>query len=289
MRMNRSTGPCSVTLVFLLFVFASCDTAENTSPGVGGAAGTGGHRGTDTSTAATGGANTGTGGANAASGGAGGAGGATGTGGAGMDGGCATPTANKDANCALPAVVSGSFTASGNYFTIGDYSGYGFVYISPTPDPTNSVTCANSSFGSGTLTALCGAGTVPADCTNNAVGGVGFNLAQPKSGGDPAPAIAMTVQQVVVTFTNTANSDLHIQIVQYDGSNQTNYCYAAKDKASPLTIGASEFTTTCYLPDDPGSPWDGTGAESFQFIVPSRTPEDGDTPFDLCIQNLEFS
>lgn len=286
MRFNRFTGFALVMLgSYLLCAVVGCETNESTHANAGGAPNdTGGRTGSNSAGASTGGVNGGTGGTKPSAGGTSGTGGAT----TDDDGGCVTPTASKESNCGIPSVVSGNFTVTGNYFKLGTFAGYGFDYISPTPNPADSVTCTNSTFGSGTLTALCGAGVVPADCTNNAVGGVGFNLAQPKSGGDPAPAISATVQQVVVTYTNTANSDLHIQVVKYDGSTQTNYCYAAKDKPSPLTISASEFTTTCYLADDPGAPWDGTGAESFQLIVPSRTPAQGDAPFDLCLQNVEF-
>lgn len=201
---------------------------------------------------------------------------------------CVKPTAAKDHNCGTPTVVSGSFTVSTNYFKVGPFAGYGFDYISPSSDATESVTCANSTFGSGKLTALCGAGIVPADCDTHAVGGVGFNLSQAKSSPNPVQPITTTVSEVFVEFTNTAGSDLRIQVVKNDGTTTTNYCYSAKDKDSPLTIQASEFTTQCYSEDDPGEAWDGTSANSVQLIIPSRKPADGETTFDVCLQNVEL-
>ena len=274
---------------YVLAAATSCDSSapqtESSAQG-GSSQGTGGlgngSGGSSAKSTLTGGANPGVGGTPNADGGEVSAGGNTSC--------SSTPTATKADNCAKPTITSGSFTVSnGNYFKLGSYAGYGYVYISPTKNSADSVTCDNSSFGSGTLTALCGAGVVPADCNHDAVGGVGFNLAQPTSGGDPAPAVANTVHQAVVTFTNTANTELRFQIVKFDGTTKMNYCYDATGKSSPVTIGASDFTSTCYLADSVGTAWDGASAESFQFIVPSRGLEQGQTPFDVCLQNVEFS
>ncbi len=187
-------------------------------------------------------------------------------------------------NCKVPTAATGAFTiANGNYFKVGNYAGYGFVFISPyggTP-----LICPNSSFGSST-SALCAAGVVPTDETYNTAGGFGFNLNQPTAGGDPAPSIVTPaiVSRVVVTFVNTANTDLHIQIVQLSGTTQTDYCYEAKGAVSPLTLDASDFNTMCWTTG--GALWDGTGAESFQFIIPSEAT--ANVPFDACIQSVTF-
>lgn len=204
----------------------------------------------------------------------------TNVGGATTGGGSAV--AISTANCATPTPASGSFTRSGNYFEVGNYAGYGYEVIGS--NATNNLTCPGSSFGSST-TALCGAGTVPADSSYVAYGLFGFNLNQGVSGGgNPTPAITSpaTVSQVVVTFVNTAGSDLHIQITQLSGTTQTSYCYEAKSATSPLTLKASDFNTTCWTTGGP--PWDGTGAELFQFDIPSQPAVA--TPFDVCIENL---
>jgi hypothetical protein len=252
----------------------------------------GGTTSQDTSATATGGAISGS------------TGGAKATGGAisGSTGGTpststdpSTVTATKADNCGTATAASGSFTVSGtdkNYFKVGDFGGYGFVYISPTTDPAKSVTCDAKTFGSST-SALCGAGIVPADPVYNAVGGIGFNLNQATSGGkDSAKAITTpaTVGTVTITFANTAATGLHIQIVKNAAgtdSGGVNYCYDAKSKDSPLTLNASEFTTTCWDPAAPGDPWDGTGAQSLQFIIPSDATSP--TTFDACIENVVFS
>ena len=242
--------------------------------------------GTDTST----GTGTGTGGSgnNSATGGKSGVttsstGGTSGTaGGAG--------SVSVAANCGTATSATGSFTIStSNYFKVGNFAGYGFVYISPNGAP--SITCTNSTFGSST-SALCGAGTVPADPDYKSVAGIGVNLNQASAGGvNSAKAISSPakVSTVTVTFANTANTDLHIQIVQNAAgtdSGGTNYCYEAKGKTSPLTLNASDFTTTCW-DAAPGTAWDGTGAQSFQFIIPSQAISP--TPFDACIENIVLS
>ncbi len=199
--------------------------------------------------------------------------------------GCTIPTITTANNCAIPSSATGSFTiANSNYFKAGNLAGYGFVYISPYGGP--SLTCPNSSFGA-SATALCGAGIVPADCTYNTVGGFGLMLNQPTSGGDPSPAITSpaVVSQVVVTFVNTAGTDLHIEIVQLLDNTQTYYCYEAEGASSPLVLQASDFNTTCWTTG--GTPWDGTGAEQFQFVIPSQAMSP--TRFDACIENVVFS
>lgn len=270
----------------ILLAFIGCDSGGTTN-GAPGAGGSGAGTATDTggssvtngggiNTAVGGGAHTG--GTHAAT---------AATGGSGNTGNTGTGTVTAAANCKTPTAETGSFTiTTSNYFKVGNYAGYGFVYISPYGQ--TSLTCPNSSFGS-TTSALCGAGVVPADTTYNNVGGFGFNLNQPTSGGDPAPAISSpsTVSQVVVTFSNTAGTDLHIQIVQLTGTTQTNYCYEAKGVSSPVTLNAAQFTTACWSSSAPGTAWDGTGAESFQFIIPSQGTVD--TTFDACIENVVIS
>ena len=193
-------------------------------------------------------------------------------GGATTGGGSAV--AISTANCATPTPASGSFTRSSSYFKVGNYVGYGYVQIGA--NATNNLTCPESSFGSST-TALCGAGTVPADSSYVAYGLIGFSLNQSAPITSPA-----TVSQVVVTFVNTAGSDVHIQITQLLGTTQTTYCYEAKSATSPLTLKASDFNTTCWTTG--GTPWNGTGAEEFQVEIPSQPAFA--TPFDVCIVNV---
>lgn len=205
--------------------------------------------------------------------------------------GCAPATATVANNCAVAFSATGSFTiANGTYFKLNNFAGYGFVYISPTSNPADSITCPNTDFGPST-SALCGAGIVPADCAYNAVGGIGFNLNQSMAGetGSALPSNSPAkVSTVVVTFANAANTDLHIQIVQNTtGSDAggTYYCYEAKGAISPLVLNASDFNTTCWTTG--GTPWDGTGAQSFQFVIPSQATSP--TKFDACIENVVFS
>jgi hypothetical protein len=250
--------------------------------GTGGAAGIGG--------ATSLGGTVGTGGITS-SGGTTGKGGTTSTGGTMNSGGTTnigtggttTPVTASTANCGIPTAVTGSFIVSNAYYKVGSYAGYGYVYIAPTS--TMSIQCPNTSLGSST-SALCGAGTVPADSSYAACAGFGFNLAQPTSGANPSPAVTTTVSQVVVTFINTANTDLHIQIARYSGGATTHYCYAAKGKNSPLTLKASDFTTTCWDSANPGTSWDGAAAQNLEFIIPSSLLA---TPFDACIENVTFS
>jgi hypothetical protein len=152
-----------------------------------------------------------------------------------------------------------------------------------------------SAFGLNT-NALCGAGTVPADCTCNAVAGIGFNFSQPQWGygtsangytqptspiSTPAP-----ISNVTVTFVNTAKSDLRIQIAQHSANGPIYYCYDIQGMQSPLTVASSHFTKTCWDSATPGATWDGTGTESIALIIPSQKLEP--TAFDACIQNVEL-
>jgi hypothetical protein len=287
MALNRITGLGMVVLGSSLLLAVACDSGGTTvSPSnaggsaanntnAGGNASVGGHTGAGgTSSANTSAATCGTGGSSAAS--------------------TVVIAATKAENCGTATAASGSFSIkTSNYFQLGDYAGYGFVYISPTgyvgSDGKKSITCDNSTFGSAT-TALCGAGTVPADPSSNSVGGIGFNLNQTTAGGtNSAKAITTKASTVTITFANTAVSGLHIQIVQNAAGTDTcgiNYCYNAAGQSSPLVLNASDFTTTCWDSKNPGDIWDGTGAQSFQFVIPSNA--DNPTPFDACIENVVF-
>ena len=217
-----------------------------------------------------------------------------------------TPTPTCADNCAVASAASGNFVITGihNYFQLVNYAGYGYVYISPTahsamptpghnctyeaivPNSTDTLDCGNTAFAPST-SALCGAGTVPADCTYNAVAGIGFNLNQSYTDRSAKPITSpATISTVTVTFVNTANSNIRIQIVQHTAGGAVDYCYDITGMTSPLTVDAGYFTTTCWDGRNPGSAWNGTGAESFEFIIPSQelTP----TSFDACIQNVVF-
>ena len=89
---------------------------------------------------------------------------------------------------------------------------------------------------------------------------------------------------------NTAHTDLRIQIVQYvhvwAPTVGTYFCYAIAGMTSLLVLSASDFTTTCWDSANRGTPWDGTNATGFEFIIPSQSQSP--TPFDVCIQNVVF-
>jgi len=217
---------------------------------------------------------------------------------------CAAPRPTRANNCGIASNAIGSFhLARGdsgitrrNYYGLSEFFvGYAYVFISPTTKTSDTLVCDGSTFGPST-SALCGAGTVPSDCTYNTVGGIGFNLKQTDWGygtfdngyTQPTDPISspVTVNDVTVTFVNTANSDLRIQIAQYSAGGPIYYCYDIKGMPSPLTVAASYFTKTCWDSANLGATWDGTGAESIALIVPSQGLEP--TPFDVCIQNVEL-
>ncbi len=300
MALNRITG-LGMILLGSSMIYAGCDSGGSTvQPGGGGNSqgGAGGSSGASTggggvsntggsSAAHTGGAiGSNTGGAGNPTGGAGNTGGSSTT---GTCTSCPLVTAGSS-DCATASTATGSFTIkNSNYFQLGNYAGYGFVYISPTTNSADSITCANATFGAST-TSLCGAATVPADPCYNAVGGVGFNLSQATSGGkDSNKAITTTVNNVTITFANTGATKLHIQIVKNAAGTDaggTNYCIDASGKNSPITVDANVFTTKCWDSANPGDPWDGTGAQSVQMIVPSDAT--ATTPFDVCLENIVF-
>ena len=241
-----------------------------------------------------------------------GTGGVTSTGGVTATGGASgtTCTASRPTsthNCGVASNAIGSFgLARGNggdtrrnyYGLWGFFAGYAYVFISPTMNATDTLVCDGSSFGPST-SAVCGAGTVPSDCTYNTVGGIGFNLNQPDWGygtsddngytyTQPTVPISSpaTVSDVTVTFVNTANSDLRIQIAQYSAGGPIYYCHDIGGMQSPLTVATSHFTRTCWDSANLGATWDGTGAQSIALIIPSQRLEP--TPFDACIQNVEL-
>lgn len=296
MALNRLTG-LGVLLGTSMLMAVACDSGgdsnnNNNNGGVGGNSGeTGGTSSTSSSSKATGGSATtkttakATGGKQSTdtSGDATGGTDSTDTGDCTAD----APTASTE-NCTTASDATGSFTISNkNYFSVGPYAGYGYVFIAPTSDSTTSVTCANTTFGP-TKTALCGAGTVPQDCSYNAVAGVGFNLSQLKKGGDGSElSIADTVSTMTIEFVNTAGSGLHVQVVQNSDSGPINYCYEASSAESPLNLNASDFTTKCWQADDPGDAWDGTNARALQMIIPSTAA--AAVPFDICVTNLTIN
>jgi hypothetical protein len=225
---------------------------------------------------------------------------------------CTAPIITCADNCGVASSATGSFIPSPyyNYLSLGSFSGFAYVFISPAansfinlqacpdyarPTPSDTLLCGTATFGAST-SALCGAGIVPADCTYNAVGGIGFNLNQPQWGygtienGNTQPTNPIStpavVSNVTVTFVNAAKSNLRIQIAQHSADAPIYYCFGIEGMQSPLTVASSKFTTTCWDSANPGSIWDGTGAASIAFIIPSQqsTP----TPFDACIQNVVF-
>jgi len=216
---------------------------------------------------------------------------------------CTTPVQVSSKNCGVPSTVVGNFGIDWyhDYASLDHFAGFAYVFIAPTPNPSDTFVCY-SSFWHSTVDldtgadALCGAGTVPADCTRNAVAGIGFNLNQPQWGygtfdnGYTQPTNPIespaTVSSVTVAFVNTADSDLRIQIAQHSVSGSIYYCWDIAGMQSPLTVSASHFTTTCWDSANPGATWDGTGAESIAFIIPSQAAKP--TPFDACMQNVEF-
>jgi hypothetical protein len=251
---------------------------------------------------------TGAGGSSAA----GGAGGSTSAVGGGTGGtlalACTTPPKVSAENCGTPNLASGSFRVLwpySNYRLLGDFAGFAYVIISPTPNPLDTFVCA-SSFGLNTQEkdtspfALCGAGTVPADCTGNAVGGVGFNFNQPQWGsgsyenGYTQPTLPINqfepVSSVTVTFVARLDSELRIQIAQDSPSGSIYYCRVITGMPSPVTLAANELRRHCWDHEDhrgdSGEVWDGTGAESIALIVPSQSSKP--TQFEACIQNVEL-
>ncbi len=188
---------------------------------------------------------------------------------------CSTPTAAVATNCSIPTSMDGSFLRTGNYFTLSHFSGYGYVYVAPNLDSNDTVHCdlaSTRNFGDSN-TALCGAGMVPMDCTQQAIGGFGFNLR-----GSQQP-VADTINSMVFTFKSTTTTKLRIQV----GS----YCYSTISGNSPIMLNATDFTTTCWDSANRGTAWDGTSAQSIQMIIPSDATSD--TPFDMCLQNVTFS
>jgi len=114
-----------------------------------------------------------------------GTGGVTSTGGVAATGGspiiaCTTPAKVSAANCGSPSTGSGSLVINWYYDYIQEpFYGFAYVLISPTANPSDTLVCPSDPFGSnGPVvpgSSWCGVGTVPADCTGNAVGAIGFN------------------------------------------------------------------------------------------------------------------
>ena len=235
-----------------------------------------------------------------------GTGGVTSSGGVAATGGssaasCTTPAHVSAENCGVASIVAGSFYIDWYYnYVSSDHSdGFAYVFISPTANPLDTFVCYSPDPGGvapNPAYALCGAGTIPVDCTGNAVGGIGFNLNQLQWGDGTAengytqPTSPIrdfaTVSSVTMTFVNTANSALRIQVAQHSASGSIYYCRDITGMQSPQTVAASHFTKTCWDSANPGATWDGTGAESVALIIPSQ--EAKPTPFDACIQKVEF-
>jgi hypothetical protein len=238
-----------------------------------------------------------------------GTGGMTATGGVAGTGGspvvtCTTRVKLSADNCGAASTGVGSLSVDWQYEYIrAPFQGYAYVFISPTANPSDTLVCYNNPFGSShpvvASSSWCGVGTVPADCTGNAVGGIGFNLNQPQWGygivdstgkgfSQPTSPISdpSTVSSVTLAFVNRTSSDLRLQIAQHSESGPIYYCWDIAGMQSPQTVTASAFTKTCWDSADRGVPWDGTGAESVALIIPSQTSEP--TPFDACIQGVTF-
>jgi hypothetical protein len=217
---------------------------------------------------------------------------------------CATAAKATDDNCGVASTGIGSLSISLYYDYIeAPFQGFAYVIISQTSNPRDTLVCHNNHVGTNGVVVVdsswCGVGTVPSDCTGNAVGGIGFNLNQPQWGAgtldddqrgfnQPTSPIASpsTVNDVTVAFINRANSDLRIQIAQHSASGPIYYCWDIAGMSSPLTVEASRLTKTCWDSSDPGATWDGTGAESIALIIPSQKAKP--TPFDACILGAEF-
>ena len=291
-------GTCTMAISALLLAFACGGNPLGSSAS------------TQTGTTSTGG-NFATGGIRSSGDGLGGtqtgmagSGGMTSTGGVAATGGssvvpCTAPAKISANNCGMVSTASGSLGIDWNYYYMGyPFQGYAYVFISPTPNSLDTLICRNIVLASSNpgYGALCGAGTVPPDCTGNTVAGIGFNLNQPQWGygtydnGYTQPtnpiSFPITADRVTVTFINTANSDLRVQIAQHSDSGPTYYCSDIAGMQSPVEVATSHFTKTCWNSASPGAVWDGTGAESIALIIPSQ--ESKPTPFYACIQNVEF-
>jgi hypothetical protein len=313
----RSTYTIATSALLLAFGCEGKPLSNNRtgSTGTGGNSATGGSSdtghglgGTQTWMSGTGGM-TSTGGVPATGGipGAGGvsaAGGVLATGGVPATGGstvvaCTSPAKISADNCGAASTGIGNLRIDWYYdYVQYPFRGYAYVFISPTPNPRDTLVCYSSPFGSSGPTIFnsswCGVGTVPADCTRNTVAGIGFNLNQAllsywtPADGYPAPTdfLSVTIKSVTVAFINRANSDLRIQIAQYSGSSPIYYCSVITGMQSPATVATSHFTKTCWDSANPGATWDGTGAESIGLIIPGQASKP--TPFDACIQDVQF-
>lgn len=234
-----------------------------------------------------------------------GTGGVTSTGGVIATGGsppvaCTTTTPAKvsAANCGDPSTGVGSLVINWYYDYIQKpFQGFAYVLISPTPNPSDTFVCPSDPFGSNgpvvSDSSWCGVGTVPADCTGNAVAVIGFNLNQPQWGpghGSDQPTSPISnpdpVNSVTVSFSHRVNSDLRVQVAQHSESGSIYYCCDIAGMQSPATVAARQFTKTCWDSANPGAAWDGTGAESIALIIPSQVSKP--TPFDACIEKVEF-
>ena len=274
MALNRITGLGMIVLGSCM-LYAACDSGGTTGTPANGGAG------------ATGGAGANTGGAITST-----------TGGAGHTGGAAGPTggtstASSHAKCdssITPPTGTGTLSVAAGYVTTGTLKGYGFTWVG---DKSNSTSCVTPvcdttgctpSFGA---TALCGAGVVTADTTYNSVVGIGFNLNQPNTGGNPvntipAPATVTVTAQV---GSDTGDAAARIQIVGADGNS---YCVEAGKWSSNSPITITDFNTHCWNTAEAGAQALAAAQEinAIDITVPSDSTSD--RKYSICLLGVSM-
>lgn len=200
------------------------------------------------------------------------------------------PSLSVADNCGIASSAEGRFTVRNrNYCMLGEddpgYNGYCYVFIR---NRSESLKCLDSTFGV-SRTAVCGAGSVPADPCHQAKAGIGFNLSQSRRG--YRSAIPDGVETVTVEFANPGASRLFLQIGSNpDGTDSDPpyyYCYDLTYAASPVQLNATDFVARCWSGDDPGDTWDGMYAQDVVLIVPSN--EDSESSFDACLLDVQFN
>jgi hypothetical protein len=285
MALNRITGLGMIVLGSCM-LYAACDSGGTTgTPANGGAAATGG-AGNPAGGGATGGAGANTGGAiTSTTGGAGNAGGNAPTGG--------SSTASSKAKCdssITPPTGTGTLSVAAGYVTTGTLKGYGFTWVG---DKSNSTSCVTPqcdttgclpSFGA---TALCGAGVVTMDTSYNSVVGIGFNLNQPNTGGNPVNTIPAPATVTVTTSvgSDTGDAAARVQIVGADGNS---YCVEAGKWSSGSPITITDFNTHCWNTAEDGAVALAQAQEinAIDITVPSDSTSD--RKYSICLLGVSM-
>jgi hypothetical protein len=173
------------------------------------------------------------------------------------------------------------------YVTTGKLKGYGYTYIGNASNqetcvvPVCGITGCSPSFGA---SALCAAGVVGADWAYDSLVGVGFNLNQSPTTGDPGVIPAPATITIGALFAGATSGSEYVRVQLVDGQG-TAYCVEANAWAPGVPIDISSFNTRCWDVSGEGL-FEGTPIGELHLIVPSDALSD--RPFAFCLLDVTF-